>query len=206
MVGVDDEIVAISNNGITIRMPVSDISEQGRGATGVRVMNMDDGDIVGSVSPILASEDDESSRTDAWRPRALISTESGPLDGLARPHERQRPTSWRCSSETSQTMVEQRTNRGSTASLSRHDARLQRRDRGQAAVLVISSPRFSSSSISSHSPRWAEPRGPHTSSNRSRCSSARLAGRWTTLRRLVGRAARCRRRVAGCAGPGPDRR
>ncbi|MGB3736663.1 MAG: pilus assembly protein TadG-related protein [Ilumatobacter sp.] len=34
-------------------------------------------------------------------------------------------------------MVEQRTNRGSTASLSRHDVRLQRRDRGQAAVLVI---------------------------------------------------------------------
>lgn len=58
MVGADDEIVAISNNGITIRMPVSDISEQGRGATGVRVMNMDDGDVVGSVSPILASEDE----------------------------------------------------------------------------------------------------------------------------------------------------
>ncbi|MGB3736664.1 MAG: DNA gyrase subunit A [Ilumatobacter sp.] len=58
MVGVDDEIVAISNNGITIRMPVSDISEQGRGATGVRVMNMDDGDIIGSVSPILASEEE----------------------------------------------------------------------------------------------------------------------------------------------------
>ena len=58
MVGVDDEIVAISNNGITIRMPVSDISEQGRGATGVRVMNMDDGDIVGSVSPILASDEE----------------------------------------------------------------------------------------------------------------------------------------------------
>jgi DNA gyrase subunit A len=58
MVGIDDEIVAISNNGITIRMEVRDISSQGRDATGVRVMNMDDGDVVGSVSPILATDDE----------------------------------------------------------------------------------------------------------------------------------------------------
>jgi DNA gyrase subunit A len=58
MVGLDDEIVAVSNNGITIRMGVRDISSQGRDATGVRIMNMDDGDIVGSVAPILATDDD----------------------------------------------------------------------------------------------------------------------------------------------------
>ena len=57
MVGLDDELVAVSNNGITIRMGVRDISSQGRDATGVRVMNMDDGDRVGSVSPILATDD-----------------------------------------------------------------------------------------------------------------------------------------------------
>ncbi|MDG2232616.1 MAG: DNA gyrase subunit A, partial [Ilumatobacter sp.] len=44
MVGIDDELVAVSNNGITIRMGVRDISEQGRDATGVRIMNMDEGD------------------------------------------------------------------------------------------------------------------------------------------------------------------
>jgi DNA gyrase subunit A len=59
MVGLDDEIVAVSNNGITIRMGVRDISSQGRDATGVRIMNMDDGDRVGSVSPILASDDED---------------------------------------------------------------------------------------------------------------------------------------------------
>ena len=59
MVGLDDEIVAVSNNGITIRMGVRDISSQGRDATGVRVMNIDDGDRVGSVAPILASDDDD---------------------------------------------------------------------------------------------------------------------------------------------------
>ena len=57
MVGIDDEIVAVSNNGVTIRMEVRGISSQGRTATGVRVMNMDDGDIVGSVAPILSTDE-----------------------------------------------------------------------------------------------------------------------------------------------------
>jgi len=59
MVGLDDEIVAVSNNGITIRMEVREISSQGRAATGVRVMNMDDGDVVGSVAPILSADHDD---------------------------------------------------------------------------------------------------------------------------------------------------
>ena len=58
MVGLDDEIVAVSSNGVTIRMEVRGISSQGRDATGVRVMNIDDGDAVSSVAPILAVDDD----------------------------------------------------------------------------------------------------------------------------------------------------
>jgi len=58
MVGIDDDIVAVSEGGIMIRMGVADISEQGRAATGVKVMNMDDGDTVGSVAPIMATDDD----------------------------------------------------------------------------------------------------------------------------------------------------
>jgi DNA gyrase subunit A len=54
MVGLDDEIVAVSSNGVTIRMEVRGISSQGRDATGVKVMNIDDGDSVSSVAPILA--------------------------------------------------------------------------------------------------------------------------------------------------------
>jgi DNA gyrase subunit A len=57
MVGLDDEIVAVSNTGVTIRLAVREISSQGRDATGVRVMNLDDGDSVGSVALILAAED-----------------------------------------------------------------------------------------------------------------------------------------------------
>ena len=58
MVGIDDEIVAVSSGGVTIRMPVREISSQGRGATGVRVMNLDDGQTVASVAPILANDAD----------------------------------------------------------------------------------------------------------------------------------------------------
>ncbi len=59
MVGLDDEIVAVSSGGVTIRMEVRGISSQGRDATGVRIMNLDDGQTVASVAPIIA-EDDES--------------------------------------------------------------------------------------------------------------------------------------------------
>jgi DNA gyrase subunit A len=59
MVGLDDEIVAVSSGGVTIRMPVREISSQGRDATGVRVMNLDNGQVVASVAPILASSSED---------------------------------------------------------------------------------------------------------------------------------------------------
>jgi DNA gyrase subunit A len=59
MVGLDDEIVAVSSSGVTIRMEVRGISSQGRDATGVRIMNLDDGDTVASVAPIIASDEDD---------------------------------------------------------------------------------------------------------------------------------------------------
>lgn len=58
MVGLDDEVVAVSSGGVMIRMPVRDISSQGRDATGVRVMSLDDGQSLASVAPILASDDE----------------------------------------------------------------------------------------------------------------------------------------------------
>ena len=57
MVGLDDDIVAVSSGGVMIRMSVRDISSQGRDATGVRLMSLDDGQTVASVAPILASDD-----------------------------------------------------------------------------------------------------------------------------------------------------
>ncbi len=59
MVGLDDEIVAVSSAGVTIRMSVREISSQGRDATGVRVMSLGAGQSVASVAPILASTGDD---------------------------------------------------------------------------------------------------------------------------------------------------
>jgi DNA gyrase subunit A len=65
MVGLDDEIVAVSSGGVTIRMEVRQISSQGRDATGVRIMNLDDGQIVASVAPIIATEADDDEAADS---------------------------------------------------------------------------------------------------------------------------------------------
>ncbi len=58
MVGLDDEIVAVASNGVAMRTEVKQISSQGRAATGVRLMNLDDGAVVASVAPILSTDED----------------------------------------------------------------------------------------------------------------------------------------------------
>ncbi len=55
MVGLEDEVLLISSNGVTIRTPVREIASQGRDATGVRVMHLDPGQVVASVAPVLAN-------------------------------------------------------------------------------------------------------------------------------------------------------
>ena len=56
---LDDEVFGISSGGVTIRMPVREISSQGRDATGVRVMNLDAGQTVAAVAPVLKLDDTE---------------------------------------------------------------------------------------------------------------------------------------------------
>ena len=57
MVGIDDEIFVINSVGTLIRMEVRGISSQGRDATGVRVMNLDAGQTVAAVAPVLSVDD-----------------------------------------------------------------------------------------------------------------------------------------------------
>ncbi len=45
-----DEILAVTANGVVIRIPVNDVSEQGRAAEGVKVMNPDPGDEVVAIA------------------------------------------------------------------------------------------------------------------------------------------------------------
>jgi DNA gyrase subunit A len=56
MVRLDDEVLLVSSGGVLIRTPVREISSQGRDATGVRVMNLDEGHSVGAVA-LVPSED-----------------------------------------------------------------------------------------------------------------------------------------------------
>ncbi|CAN5858824.1 DNA gyrase subunit A [soil metagenome] len=58
MVALDDEIFIIASGGTVIRMGVRNISSQGRDATGVRVMNLDAGQTVAAVAPVLTAGDD----------------------------------------------------------------------------------------------------------------------------------------------------
>jgi DNA gyrase subunit A len=57
MVGIEDEIFVIASGGVIIRMGVRNISSQGRDATGVRVMNLDDDQTVAAVAPVLGADD-----------------------------------------------------------------------------------------------------------------------------------------------------
>ena len=57
-----------------------EISSQGRDATGVRVMNLDDGQTVASVAPILAANDDDG----LSRPQLIAGRRARPLIPPAR--------------------------------------------------------------------------------------------------------------------------
>ncbi|MCU0267059.1 MAG: DNA gyrase subunit A [Acidimicrobiales bacterium] len=58
MVGIDDEILVIASDGQVIRSAVRQISSQGRDATGVRIMNLDEGQSVASVALVLQTDED----------------------------------------------------------------------------------------------------------------------------------------------------
>jgi DNA gyrase subunit A len=57
MVRLDDEVLLVSSGGVLIRTPVREISSQGRDATGVRVMNLDEGHAVAAVALVLNEDD-----------------------------------------------------------------------------------------------------------------------------------------------------
>jgi DNA gyrase subunit A len=52
MVSLDEDIILASTGGVLIRTAVREIASQGRDATGVRVMNLDDGQQVAAVAAV----------------------------------------------------------------------------------------------------------------------------------------------------------
>ncbi len=55
----NDQVFVIASSGVIIRMAVSDISVQGRDATGVRVMNVPDEASVAALAPVTQADQDE---------------------------------------------------------------------------------------------------------------------------------------------------
>ena len=77
-----DEILQISKNGVMIRIGVDSISQQGRDATGVSVMNLDSGDQVSAVARILGEDeqDDDLEAEDVMSDQAGADLDSGGTD------------------------------------------------------------------------------------------------------------------------------
>jgi DNA gyrase subunit A len=58
MTRLDDEVLLASTGGVLIRTPVREVSSQGRDATGVRVMNLDEGHAVATAAVVPAEDED----------------------------------------------------------------------------------------------------------------------------------------------------
>ncbi|MGH8980078.1 MAG: DNA gyrase subunit A [Acidimicrobiales bacterium] len=56
MIGLDEEILLVSTGGVVIRTSAREIASQGRDATGVRIMNLDDGQSVAAVARVSGTE------------------------------------------------------------------------------------------------------------------------------------------------------
>jgi len=55
----DQEIILTTEQGMNVRIPVKDIRSQGRNTMGVRIMRLNEGDKVVSVTRVMAEEDEE---------------------------------------------------------------------------------------------------------------------------------------------------
>ena len=59
MVDLEDEIILVSSGGVLIRTAVSEIAEQRRDATGVKVMNIGDEETLAALSPVTIDDEVE---------------------------------------------------------------------------------------------------------------------------------------------------
>jgi DNA gyrase subunit A len=56
----DEDVMVITNSGILIRMAVSDISQTGRIASGVKLINLEENDYVSALAKVEKEEETES--------------------------------------------------------------------------------------------------------------------------------------------------
>ena len=61
---LEDEIMAVTKQGMFVRCPTKDIRESGRSTQGVKLISLYKGDEVSSVANVVAKEDDNSSEAE----------------------------------------------------------------------------------------------------------------------------------------------
>ncbi|MBN1280920.1 MAG: DNA gyrase subunit A [Candidatus Thermoplasmatota archaeon] len=85
----DNELIITTEQGMTVRIPVRDIREQGRNTMGVRIMRLNENDKVVSVTKVLAENGQEASAEEAIEEMPIGMTEKEPLE--EEPGEQQQP-------------------------------------------------------------------------------------------------------------------
>jgi DNA gyrase subunit A len=60
----EDEIMLITRNGVIIRSSVAQIRVTGRIAQGVRLVNLDDGDVLTAVARVIPEDDEGEGASD----------------------------------------------------------------------------------------------------------------------------------------------
>ncbi|MCU0850546.1 MAG: DNA gyrase subunit A [Candidatus Thermoplasmatota archaeon] len=74
----DHELIITTEHGMTVRIPVRDIREQGRNTMGVRIMRLNEGDKVVSVTQVLAEPLGETSHEESMESIPIGLTEEKP--------------------------------------------------------------------------------------------------------------------------------
>lgn len=82
----DHELIITTEHGMTVRIPVRDIREQGRNTMGVRIMRLNEGDKVVSVTQVLAEPLGETSHEESMESIPIgLTEEKPPVEQPAKP-------------------------------------------------------------------------------------------------------------------------
>jgi DNA gyrase subunit A len=81
----ENELIITTEQGMTVRIPVRDIREQGRNTMGVRIMRLNEGDKVVSVTQVLAEPTEETSQEEEMESMPVGFTEEQPASEQQKP-------------------------------------------------------------------------------------------------------------------------
>ena len=71
----DNDLMIITNSGLTIRMAVSDIRVAGRATQGVKLINIREGDAIAAVCPVAGAKEEELQEGEEGQPEENVQAE-----------------------------------------------------------------------------------------------------------------------------------